>query len=93
MAGGDFTSAMKRRDGGPAPSREEMWGLLDQFFPAEMHRQTLVPHAADALMALSAVADIVILTNLQDHCRDARIEQLAAFGIAHRVETNQGGKG
>ncbi|MFK5037036.1 hypothetical protein ACI4BF_28180, partial [Klebsiella pneumoniae] len=48
MAGGDFTSAMKRRDGGPAPSREEMWGLLDQFFPAEMHRQTLVPHAADA---------------------------------------------
>lgn len=93
MAGGDFMSAMKRRNGAPPPSREEMWGLLDGFFPAEMHRQTLVPHAADALKALSAVAEIVILTNLQDHCRDARIEQLAAFGIAHRVETNQGGKG
>jgi hypothetical protein len=38
-------------------------------------------------------ADIVILTNLGDHCRDARIAQLAAFGIEHRVETNQGGKG
>ncbi|MFX8079080.1 hypothetical protein ABTK74_20040, partial [Acinetobacter baumannii] len=62
MAGGDFMTAMKRRDGSPPPSREDMWGLLDQFFPAEMHRQTLVPHAADALMALSAVADIVILT-------------------------------
>lgn len=93
MAGGDFTTAMKRRNGGPPPSREEMWGLLDQFFPAEMHRQTLVPGAAEALAALSQSADIVILTNLQDHCRDARVEQLAAHGIAHRVETNQGGKG
>lgn len=93
MAGGDFASAMTRRNGAPPPSREEMWGLLDQFFPAEMHRQTLVPGAAEALGALSEIAEIVILTNLQDHCRDARIEQLAAHGIAHRVETNQGGKG
>lgn len=90
---GDFASAMKRRDGRPHPGREEMWGLLDQFFPAEMHRQTLVPHAREALGTLSQMAEIVILTNLADHCRDARIEQLAAFGIAHRVETNQGGKG
>lgn len=93
LAGGDFMSSMKRRDGGPAPGREEIWGLITQFFPAEMHRQTLVPHAAEALSALAATADIVILTNLADDCRDARIDQLTAFGIAHRVETNQGGKG
>lgn len=89
----DFSTAMKRRDGSPAPTREEMWHLLDQFFPGEMHRQTLVPHAAEALSALAETADIVILTNLGDHCRDARIAQLSTFGIAHRVETNQGGKG
>ncbi|MBX9797343.1 HAD family hydrolase [Sphingomonas sp.] len=92
LATGDFTQAMKRPDGSGL-TREEMWGLLDQFFPGEMERQTLVPHAAEALAALAETAEIVILTNLGDHCRDHRIEQLARFGIAHRVETNQGGKG
>ena len=67
--------------------------MLDQFFPAEMERQTLVPHAREALATLAETADIVILTNLGDHVRQARIEQLARFGIDHRVETNQGGKG
>jgi len=67
--------------------------MLGEFFPAEMHRQTLVPHAVEALERLAQVADIVILTNLQDECRQPRIEQLAKFGIAHRVECNQGGKG
>ena len=70
-----------------------MWGLLGQFFPAEMERQTLVPHAREALAALAETADIVILTNLGDALPQARIDQLAAFGIAHRVECNQGGKG
>ncbi len=93
MQHGDFSDAMTRRDGGPPPTREEMWGMLGEFFPAEMHRQTLVPHAVEALERLAAVADIVILTNLHDECRQPRIEQLAKFGIAHRVQCNQGGKG
>lgn len=91
--GGDFSTAMTRRDGSPPPTRDEMWGMLGEFFPAEMHRQTLVPHAAEALARLAENADIVILTNLADECRQPRIEQLARFGIAHRVECNQGGKG
>lgn len=90
---GDFANAMTRRDGGPPPTQAEMWGMLGEFFPAEMGRQTLVPHAREALAKLAEVADIVVLTNLQDQCRQPRIEQLAAFGIAHRVECNQGGKG
>ena len=90
--GGDFANSMTRADGS-RPSREEMWGLLGGFFPAEMARQTLVPHAREALAALAETADIVILTNLSDACRTARIEQLAAFGIEHRVDCNQGGKG
>ena len=89
----ELDKAMRRRDGGPAPSPAEMKGFLDGFFPAEMHRQTLVPHAREALARLSEQADIVILTNLQDHCQQHRIEQLATHGIAHRVECNQGGKG
>lgn len=91
--GGDFATAMRRRSDGAVLEREAMWGLLDGFFPTEMERQTLVPHAREALAELAQVADIVILTNLGDHCRDARIDQLARHGIAHRVECNQGGKG
>ena len=93
VGNGDFATAMTRRNGAAAPTREEMWGMLGGFFPAEMHRQTLVPHAAEALARLSEQADIVVLTNLADECREPRIAQLEAFGIRHRVETNQGGKG
>ena len=89
---GDFATAMTRRDG-TTIARDEMWGLLDGFFPGEMARQTLVPHAREALADIARAADIVILTNLQNHCRDARIAQLDTHGIAHRVECNQGGKG
>jgi hypothetical protein len=87
--GPDMFNAMTRANG-ERPSTEEMWGFLGGFFPDEMERQTLVPHAREAL---SEVADIVVLTNLQDNVRDARIAQLDRFGIRHRVVTNQGGKG
>lgn len=90
--GGDFATEMKRRDGVPI-EREHMWELLGGFFPAEMGRQTLVPHAREALEELSKGAEIVVLTNLLDDCRDARIEQLASHGMIHRVVCNQGGKG
>lgn len=93
LNGSDFTQAMRRRADNRALEREEMWGLIQGFFPAEMARQTLVPHAREALLALSNAADVVILTNLQDVCRQPRIDQLSAFGIDHRVECNQGGKG
>lgn len=89
----EIFSSLRRRATGDPPSVEETWGLLHGFFPAEMGRQTLVPHAAEALGVIAELADVVILTNLQDQCRQPRIEQLARFGIAHRVECNQGGKG
>lgn len=88
----DFARALTHADGSRVEP-ERMWGLLDGFFPAEMHRQTPVPHAREALVALAEVADIVILTNLRDHCRTHRIDQLAVHGIANRVECNQGAKG
>lgn len=89
----DFFGAMTRRNGGAELSQTEAWDLLHGFFPGQMDRQTLVPHAAEALAVLGEVADIVILTNLIEECRQPRIEQLARFGIAHRVQCNSGGKG
>jgi hypothetical protein len=91
--GGDFATSMRRRADQALVERTQMWALLDGFFPDQMDRQTLVPHAREALAALAEHADIVVLTNLGDHCREHRIAQLATHGIAHRVECNQGPKG
>lgn len=91
--GGDFATSMRRRADQALVEREQMWTLLDGFFPAEMERQTLVPHAREALAALARHAEIIVLTNLRDHCRVHRIDQLATHGIVHRVECNQGPKG
>ena len=88
----DFANAMTRADGSK-PTQAEMWALLGGFFPGQMHRQTIVPHAREALARIAETAEIVVLTNLEDHCQTHRVDQLAVHGIAHRVECNQGGKG
>lgn len=89
----EIFSSLRHRSTGERLAADETWGLLHGFFPAEMGRQTLVPGAAEALSVLAELADVVILTNLADVCREPRIEQLRRFGIEHRVECNQGGKG
>jgi hypothetical protein len=88
---GDFATALTR-DGKPIAS-EEVWPLLTEFFRGEMHRQTLVPGALEALGRIGEVADIVILTNLGDEAHPWRVAQLATHGIAHEVVCNRGGKG
>nr|WP_294850976.1 HAD family hydrolase [uncultured Sphingomonas sp.] len=90
---GSFGDAMTRKDKGDAVPMAEVWPLLDQFFREEMHRQTLVPGAVEALGRIGEVADIVILTNLGDHAHSWRVDQLEKHGIRHEVVTNQGGKG
>ncbi len=90
---GDFAEAMTDRATGKTIPPDRVWPLLDQFFRAEMHRQTLVPGALDALGRIGEVADIVILTNLGDEAHSWRVEQLARHGIRHEVVCNRGGKG
>lgn len=45
------------------------------------------------MKAIGEHADIVVLTNLNDHRQQSRSEQLARFGLHHRVVCNQGPKG
>jgi hypothetical protein len=90
---GDFAGALTHRANGGLVAEDRVWPLLTDFFRREMHRQTLVPGALDALGRIGEVADIVILTNLGDEAHGWRVEQLAAHGIAHEVVCNQGGKG
>lgn len=89
----DFSQAMRYRNSGKPVERDQMWLLLDGFFKTEMHRQTLVPHALEALSRIEEVADIVILTNLGDQFHASRVDQLDAVGIRHHVVCNMGGKG
>lgn len=89
----DFGEALTRREDGAVVEQREIWRLLNGFFDTEMDRQTVVPGASEALVAISEFAEIAILTNLQDEFRDARARQLAAFDIDYPVHTNQGGKG
>lgn len=90
---GDFAGALKRTATGEQVPSEEVWPLLHGFFRGEMHRQTPVPGAIEALGQIGEIADIVILTNLQDEAHPWRVDQLARHGISHEVVCNQGGKG
>jgi hypothetical protein len=87
-----FSGALRDGDGNPV-TREQVWPLLDLFFDREMHRQSLVAGALEALAAIGERADIVILTNIGDHYHANRVAQLERFDIRHRVLCNQGGKG
>jgi hypothetical protein len=87
-----FRDALREADG-RAVDEARMWQLLDGFFTSEMHRQNIVPGAAEALARIGETADIVILTNIGDDYHAGRVEQLERFDIRHRVLCNRGGKG
>jgi hypothetical protein len=90
---GNFGEAMTHTVTGELVAQDRVWPLLEEFFRGEMHRQTVVPGALEALGRIGEVANIVILTNLGDEAHPWRVEQLARHGISHEVVCNQGGKG
>ena len=88
-----FGNALKRRACGTPLEAAEVWPLLDGFFRHEMRRQTAIPGAVEAMNRLSAIADIVILTNVGPDHQDARTRQLADIGLNYRVIGSRGPKG
>ncbi len=93
MAGGSFLGAMSRAGSDEPVTMEEIWKYLNLFFDTEMHRQTPVAGAVEAVRELKDHADVVVLTNLKDFRQEARARQLADHGIDLKVYTNQGPKG
>jgi len=93
LAAPGFREAVTDKSSGKPVDEDRIRPLLDGFFDGEMHRQNVVPGAAEALSTLAEVADIVILTNIGDEYHAGRVEQLEAFDIRHRVLCNRGGKG
>jgi len=93
LESGEFGGAISHRSSGEPVDEARVWPLLDGFFETEMPRQTLVPHADEALRRIAEVADIVILTNIGDEWHAGRVAQLKGHGISHHVRCNRGGKG
>jgi hypothetical protein len=93
LAGNEFHKAMTHRASGERVAVEQVWPLLGQFFDTEMPRQYPIMGAVESIRELARHADVVVLTNLEDHRREARTAQLASHGLELRVFTNQGPKG
>ena len=90
---GNFADALTDRRSGETLGKDRVWPLLGSFFENEMHRQTVVPGAVEALERIGEVADIVILTNLPEEAHAWRAEQLAGHSLVHEIVCNRGGKG
>ena len=93
LVGHNFGEAMRWKETGEQVGEKDIWRMLRGFFDTEMHRQTPISGAVDAMGVLAEHADVVVLTNLADQHREMRFEQLAGHGIDARVFTNQGPKG
>ena len=88
-----FAEALRHKDSGEPLERELVWQLLIGFFDTDMHRQAPIAGAVEALLRLSRIADIEVLTNIGERHHGQRVEQLASHGLALPVHWNQGGKG
>lgn len=88
-----FEDALRHKDSGDPVERAHIWALLGGFFKTQMHRQTPIAHALDAMTRLARHADIVIVTNIGEEQAAARSAQLQAHGLPFPVIGNRGGKG
>jgi len=89
----NFVDALSWTGTGELVELSEVRRLLNGFFESEMHRQTPVAGAVEAMRALSEVADVVVLTNVGDAHQANRTRQLAGHGLDLKVYTNLGPKG
>jgi len=93
LEGHNFAEALRWQQNGELLAPADIWRMLRSFFDTEMDSQVPIAGAVEGINTLAEKADVVILTNLADHHRDARADQLAKVGINARVYTNQGPKG
>lgn len=84
---------IRRRTTGEAASEEQVRTFLFNFFETSLESAPAVTGAAAALGAIAQIADIVILTNIDEAHRQRRAAALAALGMPYPVLANQGGKG
>lgn len=89
--------AVTRASDGLEATAQEFRALFNGFFREEVGRQELVAGAAETLRALAedpeVSAQVLVLTNVPQAQRAARIANLAAQGVDYPLVANVGGKG
>ncbi|MBI1180807.1 MAG: hypothetical protein GC201_09630 [Alphaproteobacteria bacterium] len=88
-----LTGNIRRKADDMAITAEEVTALIGQFFVEKTEHQPAVPGAPEALKALSARAQIVIVTNVPLQQREARIRSLKKLGMDYPLIANIGLKG
>lgn len=78
---------------GESIPQDKVMDLIDQFFVDHTEHLEPIDGAIEALLALSASASVVMLTNLPHHARDKRIRNLGKLGLTFPCITNSGPKG
>ncbi len=84
---------VRRQADDTAVSQTELSPLLDHFFASATDLLDPVDGAAEALAGLAGLADIVVLSNLPLHARDARATALHRHGMPYPIIANTGPKG
>lgn len=78
---------------GETVTHDEVTQVLKDFFQSDTGLLDPVPGAAQALQALSANAQIIVLTNLPEASRETRRAHLASHGMDYPVICGSGLKG
>ncbi len=76
-----------------AAEHSEVRNLIARFFDDCVDDIPPVEGAAEALQALSNQYQIIVLTNVPEHCRERRQKNLANHGIDYPLIANAGEKG
>lgn len=84
---------VKYKETGNPVIDEDLRQHFADFFDQEAHRLEAIEGAASALASLARGANVLMLTNLPDQYREARIANLDNHGMPYPVIANQGPKG
>ena len=93
MEDAGFANALRRKECGTVLEASEVWPLLDGFFHHAMDRQYPIEGAFESLHQLSAIAEIVVLSNVGPGHQARRAQQIGSHGLHTEVIGSFGGKG
>jgi hypothetical protein len=88
-----ITGNIRKQGSNEVSSREQVQGLLADFFITDTELLDPVDGAADALNALARRAQIIVLSNVPLEAQDARQRWLRKHGMDFPLVANAGSKG
>jgi FMN phosphatase YigB (HAD superfamily) len=88
-----LNACVRRKAGKQLVGAQETERIVHLFFAERTRHMKAIPGAVEAILDISKLADVVMLTNLPHEAGQHRRENLAAHGVNFPVVTNSGPKG